>query len=65
MDKSGRLALEEDEVRKIWRDYFVDFHNMETKEQVAVHMFGIDGVQRDNKFGGEPITKTKLEPKVR
>ena len=48
----------------IWRDYFADFYNMDTQEQVSVHMCGFHGVQRGNYFGGEPIRRTKVEVRV-
>ena len=35
---NGRLAQGEDEVRKIWKEYFEDLYNIDTKEQVAVYM---------------------------
>ena len=56
-DGNGGLALGEDEVRRIWKDYFEDLYNIETKEQIAVCICGIDGVQKDNYFGGEPIKR--------
>ena len=30
-------------------------YNIDTQEQVAVHMLGFDGIQRGNYFGGESI----------
>ena len=51
-DGNGRLALEEVKVQRIWEDYFRDPYNVDTKEQVEGHMFGFDGVQKGNYFGG-------------
>ena len=41
-DGNGRLVLEEAEVRKIWKEYYDGPYNIDTQEQVAVHMCGID-----------------------
>ena len=35
---NGRLAQGEDEVRRSWKEYFEDLYNIDTQEQVAVHM---------------------------
>ena len=37
-DGNGRLAQGEDEVRRIWKEYFEDLYNIDTQEQVAVHI---------------------------
>ena len=37
---------------------------IDTKEQVAVHMCGTDGIQRDNSFGEESIRRTEVEARV-
>ena len=47
-DGSGRLAQREDELRKIWKEHFEDLYNIDTQEQVAFHMCGLDGIQRGN-----------------
>ena len=49
------------EVQRIWKEYYEDLYNIDTQEQVAVHMFGFDGVRRGNYFGREPIRKTEVE----
>ena len=49
-DGNGRLALEEAEVQRIWKEYYEDLYNINTQEQVAVYMCGFDGVQRGNYF---------------
>ena len=38
--------------------------NIDTQEQVAVHMCGFDGIQRGNYFRGEPIGKADVEVRV-
>ena len=45
-DGNGRLALEEDEILRIWKDYFEDLHNTNIQEQVAAQMYGFDGFSR-------------------
>ena len=46
--RNGRLPLEEVEVRLIWKEYFEYPCNIDTQEQVAIHMCGFDGVRRGN-----------------
>ena len=48
---NGRLAQGEDKARKIWKGYFEDLYNIDTREEVAVHMYGFDGIRRCNYFG--------------
>ena len=50
-DENRRLTLGEDEVRRIWSDYFEDLY-IDTQEEVAIYMCGFNGVQRGNYFGG-------------
>ena len=50
-----RLAQGEDEVRRIWKEYFEDLYNIDTTEQMTVHVYGFDGIQRGNYFRGKPI----------
>ena len=38
-DRSRRLALLEVEMQRIWKEYFEDFYNIDTKGQVAVYMW--------------------------
>ena len=54
-DGNGRLAQGEDEVLKIWKEYFEDLYNIDNQEQVAVNMWGFDWIRRSNYFGGLPI----------
>ena len=58
--KSG-MAQGEDEVRRIWKDYFGDLYNINTQEEVAVHMCGFDGILGGNYFGAEPIVRAEIE----
>ena len=60
-DGNGRLALEEVEVRRIWKEYF---YYIDTQEQVAAHMCVFDRVQRGNYFRGELISKMEVEVRV-
>ena len=59
-DGNGRLALEEAEVRMIWKEYYEDLYNIDTQEQVAIPLCGFDGVQRGNYFGGELIRRMEV-----
>ena len=40
-DENWGLAQEEDETRKIWKEYFEYLYNIDTQEEVAVHMCGL------------------------
>ena len=42
-NENGRLALGDDEVQSIWKDYFEDLYNIDSQGQIAVHMCGFDG----------------------
>ena len=55
------MALESAELRSILEQYDEDTCNIDTQEQVAVHMCGFDGVRKGNYFGGEPIRRTEEE----
>ena len=64
-DGNGRLVLEMAEVRRIWKEYYYeDLCNIDTQEQVAVHMCGFDEVWRGNYFGVEPIRRTEIKARV-
>ena len=41
-------------MRRIWKEYFEDLYNIDTQEQVAVHMYGFHWIWRGNYFRGEP-----------
>ena len=51
-------------MRRIWKEYFEDLNNIDTQEEVAVHMCGFDGVQKGNYFGEEPIGRAEVEVRV-
>ena len=51
-------------MRKIWKDCFEDLYNVDTQEQVTVHMCGFDEIRRGNYFGGEPIGRAKVEVRL-
>ena len=40
---------------------FKDLYNIDTQEQVAVHVYGFDGIRRGNYFRGEPIGRVEVE----
>ena len=42
-DGNGRLELGEVEVRRIEKEYFEDFYNINTRKKAAVHIYGFDG----------------------
>ena len=63
-DGNGRLAHGENEVKKIWKEYFEDLYDIDTQEQVAVHMCCFDGIRRGNYYGGEPIGRAEVEVRV-
>ena len=52
-DGNGRSAPEEEEVQRIWKDYFEDY--------IIYNMCGFDGVHRGNNFGGELIKRTEVK----
>ena len=66
MQQNGNrnLSQGEDEVRRIWKEYFEDLYNIDIQEQVAVYMCGFDRIQKGNYFGGEPIGKAEIKVKV-
>ena len=64
-DGNMRLALGEDEVPGIWKEYFEDLYHIDTQEQVAVHRCGFDRVQKLNYFEGETSRRTGVELRVR
>ena len=50
--------------RRIWIEYFEDLYNIDTQEQVSVHMCGFYGIWRGNYFEGEPIGRAEVEVRV-
>ena len=47
-DRNRRLAQGEDEVQRIWEEYFEDLYKIDTQKEVSVHMCGFDGIWRGN-----------------
>ena len=60
-DGNERLAQGEDEVQKIWKEYFEDLYNIDTQEY---HMCCFYGILRGNYFGGDPIGRAEVEVRL-
>ena len=45
-------------------EVFEELYNIDTQEQVAVHMCGFDGIRRGNYFRREPIGRVEVEVRV-
>ena len=63
-DRNGRLAQRDDKVRRNWKEYFEDLYNIDTQEEVVVHICGFDRIWRSNLFGGKPIGRAEVEVRV-
>ena len=63
-DGNGRYAQGEDEVGKIWKQYFEDLNNIDNQKQVVLHICGFDGIWRENYFGGEPTGRAEVDVRV-
>ena len=61
---NGRFPQGEDKARKIGKEYFEDLYDIDTQEEVAVHMCGFDAIRRGNYFGGEPVGRAEVEVRV-
>ena len=44
-DGNGRLALEEAEVRRIWKEYYEDLYNIDIQEQIALGGKLLNGIK--------------------
>ena len=64
-DENDRLALGEVKVRRIWREYFEELYDIEPQKQVAVNMYGFDGIRRGNYVGEEPIRRIEVKVRVK
>ena len=62
-DVNGNMELFWKEV--IQKEYVEDICNIDSQEQVEVHVCKFDWVQRGNCFGGEKIRRTEVEVRVR
>ena len=51
-------------MHKIWKENFEGLYNIDTQEQVAVHMCGFDGIRRGNYFRGKPTGRAEVEVRV-
>ena len=63
-DGNGKLAQGEDEVRRVWKEYFEDLYNIDTREQVAIHICGFDGIRIGYYFRGERFERPEFEVRV-
>ena len=59
-DGNGRLTQGEDEMQRIYKEYFEDLYNVDTQEPVTVHMFGFDGIWIGYYFRGGPIGRRQV-----
>ena len=64
-DGNGRLAQGEDESRMIWKEYFEDLHNIDTQEEVAVHMCGYVWFEEETILEESQLEKLKLRKELR
>ena len=64
-DGKGRLAQGEDEVRRIWKEYFEDLYNIDTvlRKRLQSTCMALMG-QRGNYFRGESIGRAEVEMRV-
>ena len=70
-DVNGNRKLFWKEVRKAnggkvenYNEHYEDLYNTDTKEQVAFHLCGFNGVWRGNYFRGEQIRRMEVEVRV-
>ena len=57
--------MEQDDVRKTWKDYFKELYNVFTEEMVAVNICDFDGALVGNYFEIESMRMTKVEVGVK
>ena len=63
-DRNEWSAQGEDDMQRIWKEYFEDLYNIDTQEEVALHMCGFGRIWKGNYFGGEPIERAEVEVRV-
>ena len=63
-NRNGKFTQGEDEARKIWKEYFQYLYNIDTQEEVVVHICGFDRIWRGNYFGGKPIGRAEVEVRM-
>ena len=51
-------------MRRIWKEYFENLYNIDTEEQVAVHMCYFDVVRRDDYSGEYSNGRTEVEVRL-
>ena len=59
-DGNGKLAQGDEEVRRIWKEYFEYLYNIDIQEQVGVHMCCFDGIRRGNAWEESYLEELKL-----
>ena len=59
-DGNGNLTRGEDEVRRIWKEYFEGLYSTNIQKQVPVHMCGFDGIRRGNYFFGRAEVEVRV-----
>ena len=64
-DGKGRLAFERLKCEGFGKYILKIFNNINTQEEVGVHICGYGRVRRRNYFGGEPIRKIEVEERVK
>ena len=47
-------------MQKIWKEYFEDMYNIDTQEEVAVHMCGFDGIWRVTTLEESQLEEVRL-----
>ena len=57
-------AVEEDNVRKTWKEYFQDLYNGDTEKRVLDTICGFEGVKRCNCFWKELLKRTDREVRL-
>ena len=58
------MAKEEEEVRRILKKYFEYLYNVDTQEQVAVHICDFEGIWKSKYFRRKPIGRAEVEVRV-
>ena len=64
-NRNEGLSVGEGVVRRTWSEYFEDLCNMDTEEQVMVHMCGFGGGRRGSFLGGDAVGRAEMEVRVK
>ena len=51
-------------MRRIWKEFFEDLYNIDTREQIVFKMCDFDGIRKGNYFAGEPIGRADVEVRM-